>query len=566
MSKDLNRTTFVHCLFYWEDKAPNKVWLTQPLGNEKIKDYTWKEAADTVKRLTHYLTSLNFPPKSNIVLVGKNSAEWILADLAIMAAGHVSVPVYFTINAENMGYIIEHSEAKLIIIGKMDGKTDSWPEMKQAISDSLPKITLALAPTVSGSTSLERIVKDFSPVATNDIRLPDPAELATIIYTSGSTGRSKGVMHSFNNLHNAAKHAHEIFNVSPDDRLLSYLPLAHTAERFIIEACSLYYGFHVFFADNLDTFVQDLQRAQPTIFFSVPRLWVKFQQGINQKIPPKVQAAIFKTPILSKLAKKFILKKLGLNHVRIPATGSAPLAEEVNKWYRTLGLDMQECYAMTENFAYSHLTRVGKVKIGSVGQPCPLVECKISDEGEILVKSPANMLGYYKDQEKTDEALGADQFLRTGDMGTIDKDGFLFITGRVKDLFKSSKGKYISPVPIEQLLANHHLAESVCVVGNNMPSPIGLIMIAEESVADMAKHPEKQQEITADFAELLVEVNQKLEGHEKLSKLVLITERWTIENSMLTPTLKIRRHELERHYAAQVPKWETAKDKVIWAN
>lgn len=565
MSKDFNRSTFVHCLLYWENKTPNTVWFTQPLGNEKVKNYTWKQAADVVKRLTNYLLSLNFEPKSNIVIVGKNSAEWILADLAIMAAGHVSVPVYFTINADNLGYIIEHSEAKLMIVGKMDGKTDSWPEMKQGIPDSLPKVTLALAPEAKDATSLESIIKDFSPIATEDIKLPDPAELATIIYTSGSTGRSKGVMHSFNNLHNAAKYSSEIFNITTEDRMLSYLPLAHTAERFIIEACSLYYGFHVFFADNLDTFVQDLQRAQPTVFFSVPRLWVKFQQGINQKIPPKVQNAIFKTPILSKLAKKFILKKLGLSHVRLPATGSAPLAAEVNKWYRTLGLDMQECYAMTENFAYSHLTRVGKVRTGSVGQACPLVECKISDEGEILVKSPATMLGYYKDQEKTDESIGADQFLRTGDMGTIDKDGFLYITGRVKDLFKSSKGKYISPVPIEQLLANHNLTESVCVVGDNMLNPIGLIMVAEGSLTDIHKHPEKRKEIAADFAELLAKVNSKLEGHEKLSKLVLITERWTIENSMLTPTLKIRRHELERHYAKQVPQWETAKDEVMWA-
>lgn len=320
-----------------------------------------------------------------------------------MAAGHISVPVYYTINADNMGYIIEHSEAKLIVVGKLDGKTDSWPDIKQAVPDALPKMTLPSAPVVSNSKSMESILNSFSPVAIQDLPLPKPEDLATIIYTSGSTGRSKGVMHDSKNMINAAKYANEIFNIKPSDRILSYLPLAHTAERFLVETCSLYHGFHVYFANNLDTFLQDLQRAKPTIFFSVPRLWVKFQQGIGDKIPPNVQDMIFKVPVLSGMAKKFILKKLGLNHVRMGATGSAPLAPNVISWYNKLGIEMQEAYAMTENFAYSHLTRPGKPRLGSVGKACPFVECKLTDEGEILVKSPANMLGYYKDAEKTAE-------------------------------------------------------------------------------------------------------------------------------------------------------------------
>lgn len=564
MTPHFNRDTLINCLFYWENKSPNKEWLIQPIG-KAIKTYTWKEASETVRKLANYLISLNFEPKSNIIIVGKNSAEWILADLAIMAAGHISVPVYYTINADNMGYIIEHSEAKLIVVGKLDGKTDSWPDIKQAVPDALPKITLPSAPAVSNSKSMESILNSFSPVAIQDLPLPKPEDLATIIYTSGSTGRSKGVMHDSKNMINAAKYANEIFNINPSDRILSYLPLAHTAERFLVETCSLYHGFHVYFANNLDTFLQDLQRARPTIFFSVPRLWVKFQQGIGDKIPPHVQDMIFKVPVLSGMAKKFILKKLGLNHVRMGATGSAPLAPNVISWYNKLGIEMQEAYAMTENFAYSHLTRPGKPRLGSVGKACHFVECKLTDEGEILVKSPANMLGYYKDAEKTAELFDEDGFLRTGDMGKVDADGYWFITGRVKDLFKTSKGKYISPVPIEQLLGNHPSTESVFVVGDNMNSPLGIVMISEESLAHINSSPEQKQQLTQSFTDLLSEINQKLEGHEKLSKLVLTTERWTIENGLFTPTLKIRRHEIERHYADKVSNWDNISQKIVWA-
>ncbi|XID75487.1 AMP-binding protein [Alkanindiges sp. WGS2144] len=565
MSNTFDRRTLVHCLLNWEYHTPDNIWLTQPIGNSQVKTYTWKQAADTVRRLAHYLISLDLPPHSNIVLLGKNSAEWLLADLAIMAAGHVSVPVYYTMNAENLRYVIEHSEARLMIIGKLDGSTDTWPDMKQGVPDALPKITLPFAPPVANAVSLDSIIKNYSPLTNDDLKLPQPEDLATIMYTSGSTGRAKGVMHNQQNMINAAKHGHGVFPLSPDDRILSYLPLAHAAERFIVGTIAPYYGVQVYFTESLDTFLQDLQRARPTIFFSVPRLWVKFQQGINAKLPPKLQNAVFKVPVLSKFAKKFILKKLGLDHVRIAATGSAPLAPDIINWYRKLGLTLQDAYGMTENFAYSHLSRLGQVRTGSVGHACPEVECKISEQGEILVKSPATMLGYYKDLEKTAEAIDKDNFLRTGDMGSIDKDGFLFITGRVKDLFKTSKGKYVAPVPIEQLLSNHPHTESVCVVGSNLNSPVALVMLSEESVAKLQQHASHQQELTSSYDELLTHINQQLEAHEKLAKLVLITERWSIENDLLTPTLKIRRHQIEQHYHTQVPEWESAQTKIVWA-
>lgn len=559
MDIKFDRSTLLHCLLYWERKSPYKKWLIQPVGDHVVT-YTWKQASEIVKKLANYLMTLNFEPKSNIIIVGKNSAEWLMADLAIMAAGHVSIPVYYTINAENIAYIIQHSEAKLLIAGKID----SWEEMKCGLPDDLPKIRLCDAPNVPNSISIEDIVGKYSPLAVEKLKLPDAADLATIIYTSGSTGQPKGVMHNHKNMINAASNLYHIFKVDQDDRMISYLPLAHTVERFVVETCSLYYGFEVYFADSIDTFLEDIKRAKPTIFFSVPRLWVKFQQGIYAKLPLKLQNIVFKVPFLSTMTKKFILKKLGLDHVRIAVTGSAPLSPDIISWYCKIGMNLHDAYAMTENFAYSHMTRPDKLRIGAVGQPCPGVECKISDKGELLIKSPSNMLGYYKEPEKTAEFFDKDGFLKTGDMGIIDRDNFLFITGRVKDIFKTTKGKYISPVPIEQILGNHPSIESACVMGNNLPSPLAVIMMSEEISTLLEKHPEQQVGLTENFRELLHSINQQLASHEKLSKLIITRERWTIENGMLTPTLKIRRHEIELFYKSYIKQWEVEQAKVLW--
>lgn len=555
------RDTHLHYLLHWEQKQPNKTYLVQPLSDGSVVEYTWGEVARQVRLMASYLQSLNFPAHSRIAIYGKNSAHWIIADLAIWLAGHVSVPLYTTLNAEGAAYVLEHSEAKLFFIGKLDGIADSWHSVKTIIPENMPCIRLPLAPDYPAPTWDEIIAQ--TPQSEN-LSLPQEDDLATIIYTSGSTGLPKGVMQSFATLTRPTHSLSGTFAVMSNERTLSYLPLAHVAERMFIESSSLAAGFTVYFANNLETFVQDLNRAKPTIFFSVPRLWTKFYLGINEKIPLSKQKILFKLPILGKVIKKKLLTKLGLNHIRFALTGSAPLPVDIIKWYRSLGLELLEVYGMTENCGYSHVTRTGQYAEGFVGHVQTGVQCKIDENGEILVKSPGTMLGYYKNPEKTAEDLTVDGFLRTGDMGEIDASGRLKITGRVKDIFKTSKGKYVMPVPIEQKLGNHGYIESVCVGGASLPQPVAFVMLAEDLRHHLAEGKQQREPVEQELTALLNSTNEKLESHEKLAFIVIIKKLWTMDNDLLTPTMKIKRNKIEALYQQPLESWAAKQQKIIW--
>ncbi|WP_203300069.1 AMP-binding protein [Marinobacter sediminum] len=558
MAIDPRKQTSLHCLYFWAETSPDAIYLTQPYPDGRVEELTWKEAADQVSRMATYLNGLNLPAHSNIALLGKNSAHWILADLAIWAAGHASVPLYPTLNGETAAYVLEHSEAKLLFLGKMDGTADGWNDIKGRIPDDLPVVSLPMSPRNDTPQWLDLIAQN-EPA---EPRLPDPDSLATLIYTSGSTGRPKGVMHSFRTMISVADGLQQIFPVSSDERMLSYLPLAHVAERAAVETQSLYYGFHLYFANSLDTFQEDLQRARPTLFFSVPRLWMKFYLGVNAKLPPKKQKLLFNIPVVKSLVKKKVLKQLGLDHCRAALTGAAPLSGEIIAWYRNLGLELLEVYGMSENFGYSHANRPGQAKVGTVGNANPGVEHRIAEGGEVEVKSPGQMLGYFKNEEKTREDVTDDGFLKTGDMGEIDSDGCLRITGRVKDLFKTSKGKYVVPVPIESRF-NHPMAEVVCVAGANQPQPCLMVLLSEEARSQLEAGGDRA-ELERELAQQLDAVNAECEAHEKLAFVVVVKEPWTMENGMLTPTMKIKRNVIEDFYTRRMDDWFGQKKKVVW--
>ncbi|MBW7998536.1 MAG: AMP-binding protein, partial [Candidatus Glassbacteria bacterium] len=442
---------------------------------------------------------MNLEPGTKIALLGKNSAHWILSDLAVMMAGHVTVPLYPTLTGDGARQILEHSESKLVFVGKLD----DWGELKNGIPKGMPIIELPLAPP-TGAPKWEQIVAETEPLEENVFR--DPGELATLIYTSGTTGTPKGVMINFSAMIDAAKGAADRVEISSNDRLISYLPLAHCYERLAVESSSIFNNIHVFFAESLDTFVADLQRARPTFFCSVPRLWVKFQAGVFAKVPKDKLERLLSIPIVSWLVRRKVLKGLGLDKTRVAISGAAPLPEEVILWYHSLGLELLEAYGMTENFAYSHGNPPGDIRVGTVGTPASGVETRISEEGEVLVKSLGTMMGYYKAPEMTAEVLTEDGFLRTGDLGVIDEDGYLRITGRVKELFKTSKGKYISPSTIENLLMNHPLVEQACVCGLGYDQPFALIMPSEEVRRDMADGTGKER-IAGELEKLIEQVN-----------------------------------------------------------
>jgi long-chain acyl-CoA synthetase len=346
--------------------------------------------------------------------------------------------------------------------------------------------------------------------------------------------------------------------------MLSYLPLAHVVERVLVEHGWLRMGMHLFFAESLDTFAADLQRAWPTIFFSVPRLWVKFQQGIHQKMPEATLRRLLSIPLVGALVRRKVQKALGLDQCRMAAGGAAPMPLALLQWYSRLGLHINEGYGMTENLAVSHLTVPGQNQQGSVGPAYDGVDCRIDPQsGEIQMRSPALMLGYYKEPEQSRDAFTPDGWLRTGDKGHIDARGHLHITGRVKDLFKTSKGKYVAPAPIEDRLCAHGAVEACVVTGANLGQPLGIVMLNADAVAQAANAGQRTQ-LEASLAQHLKNVNAPLDPHEQLQCLVVVSTPWTVENDLITPTFKVKRNRIEDLYAAHYEGWEDSGKKVIW--
>lgn len=559
-----SEVTLLHCLFRWEQERPDDVYLTQPLSDGTVIDHTWRQVADDARRMAAHLRSLAFTPRSSIAILGKNSAHWIIADLAIWLAGHVSVPIYPGAGAGTVAHVLEHSETKLLFVGRLDSGIRGWNAMRGAMPSSLPILTLPLSACTEGE-AWDDIITRTAPL--RNVVLPAPGELATIIYTSGSTGRPKGVMHSFDTMVRVPQGCRVLIDggrgASPRDRMLSYLPLAHCSERQAVEAASLCFGFRVFFSDRLETFAADLRRARPTIFLSVPRLWIKFRQSIDQRVSPRVQRIALALPFVSRWFRRWLLAALGLQAVKTAYTGSGPVPPELLSWYRELGLELLDGYGMTENFAYSHFNRPAHVQCGTVGECLPAVQCRLAPDGEVLVKGPGSMLGYFKAPADTAESFTHDGFLRTGDRGEIDYVGRLRITGRVKDIFKTAKGKYVAPMPIEAKLGKHPRIEAACVTGPGMPQPFALVTVCAESRASLARNGEREA-IVADLEVLLDEVNAQIEAHERLDKLVVVETPWTVEHGDLTPTLKIRRTVIEEHYLWQAGRWLGAPGRVVF--
>ena len=547
-------------LYHWEKTAPTRIALTQPMGDGTCRDFTWAEVADQTRRMAAYLKAQGWEPGAKVAILSKNCAWWLMSDLAIWMAGYVSVPLYPTLAHDTVNQILRHSEARACFIGKLDG----WEGMKPGIPAGLPCISYALSPpdAIQSYPGWDTVCSTTPPLQGEVMRQAD--ELATLIYTSGTTGKPKGVMHSFGNFSWALEQGIQRIPMGANDRMLSYLPLAHVVERVLVEHGWLRTGMQVYFAESLDTFAADLQRARPTLFFSVPRLWVKFQQSVHHKMPPAKLNRLLSIPLIGGLVRRKIQKALGLDQCTFAAGGAAPMPLALLQWYRKLGLPISEGYGMTENLAVSHLTLPGQNQEGTVGPAYPGVEDRIDPEtGEIQMRSAALMLGYYKEPELTREAFTADGWLRTGDKGAIDPDGKLRITGRVKDLFKTSKGKYVAPAPIEDKLVMHESVEACVVTGANLGQPLGIVMLNAEAVARITD-PAARSALQASLGAHLKNINTTLDPHEQLKCLVVVTKAWTVDNDLITPTFKVKRNRIEDAYARHYERWESSNQLVIW--
>ena len=560
MTKDNNVTmkTPIQALEDRRQQHGSRVAMVQPLGGGQVREYTWEQVADEACRMASFLKEQGVQDGDRVALVSKNCAEWIIADLAIWIAGGVSVPLYPTLVADSVKLILEHSESKLLFVGKLD----DWDIMKAGVPADVKQIAFSLAPDeVRGQApQWGDIVSEHPPLA--EAARPGPEDLATIIYTSGTTGVPKGVMHQYQSLSSVGDKVIKVYDLEPDDRMISYLPLSHVAERAAVEMAMLYTGNKVFFAESLDTFGEDIKRAKPTLFFAVPRIWSKFYQKASEAVPPEKLNTLLKIPLLNRVIKKKVLGAMGLDECRVALSGAAPLSTEIISWFNKLGLEILEVYGMTENFGWSHTTEQGDQRIGWVGTPNDGVECRTGEAGEVEVRSVGNMSGYYKQQDLTAEVLSADGWLKTGDVGEIDDRGRLRITGRIKEIFKTEKGKYVAPAPIENRLASQPGVELACVIGANMSQPIALLNLTPEEQEKLSKGAAKDN-FTKSLNDLLERVNGQLDPHERLSCLVVCKTPWTVENGLITPTLKLKRNEIEKHYAADLPEWGASRG-VIW--
>lgn len=521
----------------WVEKRPDAVWLRQPV-NGQWHDFSWREVDDQARRLASALLAQGCVPGDRVALLSKNCAEWFICDLAIMMAGLISVPLYPLQSADSIAYVLEHAQCKVILLGKLDDAE----KLEAGIGPQLTRIALPY-PTLACTHEWHSLLAAHEPLQT--LAVQQPGQVLTLVYTSGTTGNPKGVMLSVHAMAFTAANACREMGMSTQDRFFSFLPLSHVAERFMVEFNSLYCGAPVAFVESMETFSRDLCHVRPTVFFAVPRLWTRFQLGVLEKLPQAKLARLLRIPLIGALVARKVRSGLGLDQARIMISGAAAISRGLLDWYQAIGLTLCEGYGMSENVAYGCFNRPGQVRFGTVGRPMKGLEVRIADSGEILFRSPTLMLGYYLEPEKTAEAL-VDGWLHTGDKGELDSDGYLRITGRVKDIFKTSKGKYIAPAPIEGEIAKNHWVEQVCLMGSNLDQPLALIELSP------AAREQPREQVTADLQQTLQQLNATLQNHERVSHFVLVREPWTVDNGCMTPTMKIRRNVLEARFAEEV--------------
>ena len=546
--------------FYkWEKELKDKPFLRQPFG-DKWEVYTWGEVGQMARKLASGLKSLGLRERAHIGLISKNCREWIIADLAIMIAGYVSVPFFPSLKGKELAYVMDFGDVDALFVGKIE----TWDEIKNDLPKDMPLISF---PTYKGFSNITKgyqwfdFINKFEPLMEPNV--PKLSDLWTIIFTSGTTGNPKGVMLSYlaNDMTKVITEDSNPLkiNFSGDNDFISFLPLNHIAERVVVEHTCFRFGGTISFVESLETFSKNLQDIQPHVFFAAPRVWTKFQLGILSKFSQKKLDTFLKIPIISGIIKGKLKKALGLSRARATVSGAAPMQVTQIEWFRKIGVYITNGYGMTENCAIcTQVDGRDFGKMASVGKPQSRVEVKIDNSnGEILMRGPFLMDGYYKRKELTDETLRGG-WLHTGDKGFIDEDNYLHITGRVVDSFKTSKGKYIEPLTLEYYFGDIKELDEVCVAGLGMSQPLCLAQLSDIGI-EMSK-----EDLTNMLTEKFNEINSGLENYKKMSTLIIVKDKWTEENNAIGPTLKIKRGTIDKMYSSNYESWEEDKRNVIW--
>ncbi|MDI1444912.1 long-chain fatty acid--CoA ligase [Polyangium sp. 6x1] len=561
---------------------------------------SYRELADEVKRLGKAMIALGQKPGFTVCILGFNRSEWAAFDVAAMAAGGAPAGIYTTCSPEEVAYIVHHAESEIVLVedagqwAKIEKMLGELPRLKQVVTmRGAPRIDHPLVASYDAFLDKGKDVTDEAFFAR--IAALEPQGLATLIYTSGTTGPPKGVMLSHQNLAWTSDAAQKLVGGAAQDCVLSYLPLSHIAEQiFTIHGC-ITMGGSAYFAESIDKVPDNLKEVQPTLFFGVPRIWEKFHAGVQGKLKEAKgakkalvtwamdvarEATAVKmrgrTPegalaLQYKLAQKLVFNKLkaaiGMSRARTCVSGAAPVAKEILEFFASLDIIVSEVYGQSEDTGPTTFNRGNDMKLGTVGTKLDGVDVKIAEDGEILVKGPNVFLGYYKEPQATADTL-QDGWLHSGDLGQFDKDGFLSITGRKKEIIITAGGKNIAPKNIEAALKNHPPIAEAVVIGDRRKFLTALVVIDPAAAGELAGSPgadldklRSDPSVVAAVQKAVDSVNSTLARVETVKKFHILDRPFTIESGELTPTLKLKRRVVYDRYAHEIDRmYEGAQD------
>ncbi len=529
-------------LKHWAQEHPDQVWLRDLKDGQEAASWTWSQAHDEVMAVASALEE-RFGHQRNMVILSRNRAHWVLADNAVIASGNVTVSMFTTLPPSTAEYVVNFTDAAVVFYGG----SANWEGVREILPEGVTVVALPGTEVEGDHLTWEQLLEEGAgKMPRND---PQPEDLVSLVFTSGTTGVPKGVMQTHASNLVPIQRGLDYFGLGENPQLFSYLPLSHIAERQLVEFFSMVSCAHINFNESLETLVQDLQFTRPAFLFGPPRVWEQFQQAILGKIGG--QEALSGALAQDKAGMGELIRAgLGLDQVKYCLTAAAPTPPALIHWFDELGIQLLEGFGQTEAMFVSVSTPEER-RIGSIGKPLHDVEIKLSEESELLVKAEGCTPGYYKMPEKTAELLD-NGWLHTGDKAKIDEDGFIYITGRVKDYFKTIQGKFVAPTPIENEFAANDYTEQQCLLGRGYSKTVMTCVLAGSAAAHDPK------DVEAALLERVHHINETVDHHARVGAVIVSKEPWTIENEVLTPTLKIRREQVEERFGELARELATA--------